>query len=237
MYSFGSGIMYGTALTDASGAAITTPTPVPFGTLQDVSLDISFNKKELYGSLQFPVAIGRGTAKIGGKAKFATMNGAMLNNIFFGQTLNNGIESLVRDIAGVAIPTTPYQITPTPPSSGTWAADLGVLNASGVPMTKVTGTPTTGQYAAAAGVYTFAAADTGLVVFISYTYTATSTSAKKQTVVNQTLGTQPTFAMDLMAQYNGKQVYFHLYQCIADKLSFATKLEDFLVQQLLVFIS
>ncbi len=62
------------------------------------------------------------------------------------------------------IPTSPYQITASQPL-GTWAQDDGVTG-----YTKVTGSPTTGQYSVNAGVYTFAAADTGNDVLINYSY-------------------------------------------------------------------
>jgi hypothetical protein len=55
---------------------------------------------------------------------------------------------------------------------GAWGSDLGVkFTGSGVPLTAVTGTPSTGQYSvSSAGVYTFAAADVGLPVTIAYGY-------------------------------------------------------------------
>lgn len=230
-YQFGSGVLIGTPLTDATGAAIANPTPIQFGALQDVSIDISSENKTLHGQNQFPLAVGRGKAKVSGKAKFAQINGLILNSLFFGQTVSNGIAADFIDTTGTAIPTTPFTITPTPPSSGTWAYDLGVKNASGLPMTRVSGSPTTGQYSVAAGVYTFAAADTGLTVFISYGYTATSTSAVKSTVSNVLMGQAPTFQADFFTTYNGKNLTFKLYSCVATKLTFATKLDDFMIPE------
>jgi hypothetical protein len=66
------------------------------------------------------------------------------------------------------IPATPYQITALQPN-GTWGQDDGVTIA-GVAATPVNGTPTTGQYNVAAGVYTFAAADAGKAVVLNYSY-------------------------------------------------------------------
>ncbi len=83
-YMFGSGLLWGTPQQDASGNAISNPTPVLFGTMQDVSVDMSFDLKQLYGQSQFPVALGRGKGKIDCKAHIASINGAMLNTIFFG---------------------------------------------------------------------------------------------------------------------------------------------------------
>ena len=48
-FVFGSGILWGTAQTDAAGSPLATPTPIQFGTLQDVSLDVSFENKTLHG--------------------------------------------------------------------------------------------------------------------------------------------------------------------------------------------
>lgn len=74
-------------------------------------------------------------------------------------------------IAGEAwtIPATPFQITTSQPY-GAWMADSGVTYANGTPLTAVSGTPGTGQYSVAAGVYTFSAGDAGAPVLISYGY-------------------------------------------------------------------
>lgn len=60
----------------------------------------------------------------------------------------------------------PYELT----TITRWSAgDRGVtFAASGVALTAVTGTPATGEYAVDGSVYTFAAADAGLAVLISY---------------------------------------------------------------------
>lgn len=229
---FGSGDLWATPLTDYQGNAIANPTPVMFGTLQDISVDISFDTKQLYGQLQFPVAVGRGKGKITGKAKFAQLNGALVNSVIFGQSVSNGILSDNYDTTGAAIPATPYQITPTVPSSGTWSRDLGVINASGVPMTRVASAPATGQYSVSAGVYTFAAADTGLTVFINYAYTATSTTAKKSTVINAPMGYAPTFGCDLYDGYSGKNLALRLYSCISSKFTLTSKLDDFWIPEI-----
>jgi hypothetical protein len=299
-YIFGAGIMWGQALTDASGNAITNPSPVQFGTLQDCSLDISFDTKMLHGQNQFPVAVGRGKGKLSGKAKAAQINGLVWNSLFFGQTMTKGIIGDVYDTTGTAIPGTPYTIAPTPPSSGTWLADLGVRNSSGVPLTRVASAPTTGQYAVtsaatgtasfatnvmtvtavttgvfavgqsitSAGVaagtisslgtgtggtgtynlstspgtisaqavtagvgYQFAAADTGLTMFINYQYTATSTTANKSTVVNLPMGYAPSFRCDLSLPFQGKNLILSAPNAISSKLTLSPKNDDFTIPE------
>jgi hypothetical protein len=230
-YGFGAGALWGTPLTDATGTAVANPSPVLFGVLQEVSVDISGDVKELYGQNQFADAVARGKAKISCKAKAARLNGLLLNSIFFGQTVSSGILFDVYDTTGTAIPTTPFTITPTPPASGVWSRDLGVRDQNGNPMVRVASAPATGQYSVSAGAYVFAAADTGQTVFISYQYTATSTKAKKSTVMNVAMGQAPSFRCDLLNGYSGGGLALSLYSCIATKLSFATKQDDFMIPE------
>ena len=302
-FLFGSGVFWGTPLQDASGAAIAVPTPVQLGVMQDISIDISFDTKELYGQSQFPVAVGRGKGKMAGKCKVAQINGRALDSLLFGQGLSAGVTSDVYDVIGAVIPSSPYIVVPTIPLAGTWAADLGIRDSNGIPMTRVAAAPTTGQYsltgaatggtasfatnvmtctvaptlgtfqigqaitsagvavgtfisslgtgvggtgtynlstspgtitaqAVTAGVgYLFAAADVAKTVFMSYQYTAVSTSAQKGTVKNVLMGQAPTFKGDLYVPYGGKSLILTIPQCIASKWTLATKQDDFVVPE------
>lgn len=230
-FAFGTGVFWGTPLTDANGNAIANPTPVALGVLQDLSLDISFDTKTLYGQNQFPVAVGRGKGKMSGKSKFAQLNGVSINALVFGQTMTNGLTSDYYDVVGSVIPSTPFTVTPVVPNSGTWSYDLGVRDANGIPMTRVASAPTTGQYSVAAGVYTFASADAAKQVFISYQYTATSTVSKKSTVSNVLMGLAPTFKGDIYVPYNGKSMILTIPQCVCSKFTFSTKQDDFMIPE------
>lgn len=219
VYEFGSGALFGVR-TDGTGPY----TPLQFGILQDVSMDLSFNLKELMGTYQFPVAVARGAAKITCKAKVARMLSRQWNDIFFGQTLATGQLLTAFDESGT-VPGTPYQVTVT--NSATWTTDLGVYaSVTGIPLVKVSSGPTTGQYSVAAGVYTFAAADTTLVMKISYTYTSTTAGTGKISVANSLLGAGPIFQANFYQTYNSKNLNIQLNQCVSSKLSIATKLED-----------
>jgi hypothetical protein len=61
----------------------------------------------------------------------------------------------------------PYNVSAAAPF-GPWASDFGVSYADGGALTAVAATPGAGQYNVTAGVYTFAAADAGAAVLISY---------------------------------------------------------------------
>jgi len=233
-YIFGAGNMWGIPLQDASGVAITNPTPVPIGTLQDISADFSFEVKKLYGQKQFPVAVGRAKGSMSFKAKSADIDAAAWNSLYFGQTLAAGLVDDVIAIVGVAIPTTPFQITPVPPNSGAWSADLGVVNTAGLRFTRVASAPTTGQYSVTAGVYTFASADngSGMSVLINYQYTAAlPSSARKLTVTNLDMGLIPTFRAELYTKYLGKTLVLSIPSAVSTKLSLSTKLDDFAIPE------
>lgn len=219
-YQFGSGNLYGLA-----GAV---PVARKFGALQEVSVDFSFSLKELYGQDQFPLSIARGQGKIEGKAKLASLNGGLVNDLFFGQTNTTGKKVPVNK-EPVTIPATPFQATVV--NGATFYEDLGVVFAlTGIPLVRVASGPTTGQYSVnnTTGQYTFAAADTLLGVLIDYSYTV-SASGNITTITNQLTGTTPSFAAAFAIKYGSSTVYLHLNSCISSKLSFATKLEDFLV--------
>lgn len=231
-FSFGSGVVWTTPLQDAFGATIANPTPLLVGVLQDSSVDLASDTKLLYGQNQFPVAAGRGKGKASGKLKFAQINGVVFNSLYFGQTMTSSIYTAVNDVAGAVIPATPFTITPTVPNAGTWALDLGVRDANGNPMTKVASSPTTGQYSVTAGAYLFATADAGKLVFISFRYTGTSTTAKTSTVKNIPMGAAPSFRCDLTNQLGGNGLDLTLYSCIANKLSFGPKQDDFMTLEI-----
>lgn len=228
--AFGAGVLYGTQQTDAAGAAIVNPTPVRFGVLQDVSIEISFELKKLYGQKQFPVAAGRGKGSISCKAKAAQLNGAIFAGLFFGLPMTAG-ESRVADLE----PKVGSGATGTTVNSATWAADLGVVyTATGLPLKRVATAPTVGQYSVAAGVYTFAAGDTAANaaggVLISYRYTVAAVGGNVA-ISNQLMGYAPTFSVDLLVPFKGKQLTLSLFECISSKFSFPTKQDDFIVPE------
>ena len=75
MFVFGSGVLIGTP---------TGGSPINFGLVQEVSLNVAATTKALYGQYNFPVAIGSGTKKMTGKAKMARVSGQALGSLFFG---------------------------------------------------------------------------------------------------------------------------------------------------------
>jgi hypothetical protein len=117
------------------------------------------------------------------------------------------------------------------PNSGAWSRDLGVRDANGTPYVRVGSAPTTGQYTVSSGVYTFAAADVGKTAYISFQYTATSTTAPRLDIMNVQMGYAPSFAIDFYLPYQGKQLIITAGNCVSDKFSLATKQDDFMIPE------
>ncbi len=230
MINFGSGKLIAVPTNLADGTVIANPTPVILGTMQDVSLDLSTEIKTLYGSKRYPIAVGQGKGKTEIKAKYAEIDGAIMGSLFFGKASTAGIKAAMFDFAAT-IPATPFAITIAPPSSGTFVADLGVLDATtGVQLTRVASAPATGQYsvAVATGIYTFAAADTGKAIKISYEYSASS-GGQIYTMTNETMGYTPSFTLLLQNGYDGKTMVCKLNRCVSGKLSVPLKSDDFAI--------
>lgn len=204
------------------------PTPVNISVLQDVSLDISFTTKELRGNLQFPVDIARGAGKITGKAKTGVIAGGLLSAILNTTSSTGSKLGVLNEIAPV--PASPYTITVA--NSATWVEDLGVYDATAGKFLKcVASAPATGQYSVAAGVYTFAAADTTHSMQISYSYSSASVGITNS-LQNSLMGTSTVFKLELFNNFRGNGLGFVLPAVTIPKLSLPMKAEDYTIMDL-----
>lgn len=228
MIIFGTGKLVAVPTNDAAGVAIANPTPVVLGTMQDVSVDASVELKTLYGSQRYPLAVGQGKGKMSIKAKYADINAAVLGSLFFGKTPAAGIKAAVFDFPAAIPGSSPYTVTVAPPSSGTFVADLGVaFAATGQQLRRVASAPATGEYSVSnAGVYTFAAADQGKAIIVSYEYSA-SGSGQTFNLTNEVMGYTPSFSLLLQNSYDGKNLVMKLNRCVSGKLNLPFKSDDF----------
>jgi hypothetical protein len=226
--SFGSGAVWGER-TDVTGSGIG---PRQFGVLQDIQIDFDWTDKELYGQMQFPVAIARGQGKISGKAKFAQILGLLYSDLFWGTTAALGQFAVSQLEAQAVPPSTPYTITVA--NAATYNDDLGVVYAAtGKRFNRVTTPTVAGTYSVnfATGVYTFSSPDASAALLISYTYNVT-TSGSKVTISNMVMGSTPTFKATFFTTYSGEGLALRLNACTANKLSMPTKIDDWTIHEL-----
>ena len=220
---FGIGALWGQR-TDVTGIG-----PDQFGVLQDNSIDFSFELKELYSQLQFPIDIARGKGKITGKAKMARIFSTLYADLFFGTTTAAG-ETNVSENETHTVGSSP---TVTVSNVSTYVADLGVYynSAGNVRFAYVTGAPSAvGTYTTnGSGAYTFFTGDIGQAVNISYVFT--DASGKTITITNEFMGYTPqwqgTFYNEKNTQGVTGQITLRLNQCVSSKLSFPTKIDDY----------
>ena len=227
-YQFGSGVMWGIPTLTIAGAAVAVPTPVPFGAMQDVSIDISSSVKELFGLKQFPLAVARGTAKVNGKAKAARITAAFFNQLF-GETPTQAGEVNVKYQESLTIAAN----NATVGNNATFGLDLGVIYAAtGLPLARGAAAAA-GIYSCNNGVYSFDPADVAnnAVLKASYTYTKNASPGQLITLNNQLLGNQPQFKIVLNQSFQGKNLTLTLNRCVGTKLTIATKLEDFTIPE------
>lgn len=234
LITFGAGSMFATPKIDVNGAAVTVPSPVQFGIMQNITPDETFEYKELYGANQFPVAIGRGKGKMSLKAQIANISAELFNTIYYGVGTSSAAQRIYDDEIGFSIPTgTPFTVQPTSPTSIV-VADLGVQSAvNGIPYTRVSSGPTGGQYSYATGVWTFASQDAARTPLINYLYSIASPGdAKLVTVRNSPMGTCPVFAIDLQETFQGMWITVRFPNVVATKLSGGYKNDDFTLYDL-----
>jgi hypothetical protein len=229
MFEFGAGILTGLR-TDIAGVQ----TPRQFGTLQDVAIEFAGDIKELYGSLQFPVDVARGKTKITGKAKLATLQGRFYNDIFFGQTVATGQLKFTVPPGEAFTPGT-GSVTYTVAFAGsTPLVDQGVFYTSGTGEQLNASSTASGAgtylFTATTGVYTFASADIGNPVLLNYTYTVTS--GYNIAIGNPFMGTTPRFAVTLKQIFESNQIVLVLNQCVAARLTYPTRIDDYTIQDL-----
>lgn len=231
--AFGAGALWGNR-TDVTGSGIG---PDQFGILQDVQIDWDWTTRELWGQFQFPVDIARGQGKIIGKAKFARIFGAIYGDLFFGQTPATGQLTVSENEAAVVPAGSPYTVTVA--NAANFSDDLGVFYAAGANagnrFTRVTTPSAAGQYSVnlGTGIYTFAAADAGAALMISYLFN--STSGKKLVLTNKLMGFTPTFKATFYTSKTTQGVpaglALVLNACTASKLSLPTKTDDYEIQE------
>lgn len=222
-YVFGTGQLFATPV---GGGA-----PLRFGALQDVSIDLSADIKELHGQYQFALDTARGKTKVEWKASTGNIDAAAFNQIYFGQTVVAGDQLIqVFNEAGTVPGASTYTVTVA--QGANFVMDLGVYLASnGSPLKQVPSAPGAMEYSVSAvGVYTFNSAQASAAMLFNYLYEGANGGTI--TVGNALMGSTPKFQLVASQLYDGKSFTMILYSAVADKLSLPLKQDDYLIAEL-----
>jgi len=213
------------------------------GYCNEFSYDETAEMKELYGSLQYALAIARGTIKATGKIKSAQVSGIALNAVFHGMNMTAGGLAMAQNELGIIATN-----TLTVANASKFDTDLGLTYAAGVNaglplLRQAAGTAqaslTVGQYTVtAAGAYTFSTADQtaqtalGATALIYANYAYTTTTGQTKIVMNQPIGFTPTYQIDYGVLFQGKLYYNRFFAAVSNKLATAHKLSDFVMPEI-----
>jgi hypothetical protein len=208
--------------------------PSFLGVLQDLEIDIAVTLKELTGAYRMPIDIAPANMKVTGKAKFARIQGASVNNLLLGQTEtdNAGIDMAVAE--NFSVPSSGPYTYQTANHAG-FLEDLGVFYANGgaqlQPVTVLVGN-TPGQYTQSGGTYTFSSGDGGAALVAYYGYSATS--LVQLSLANQLMGSGPVFGLQAKQDYFvagvEKKLILKLNACRASKWTLPFKNTDYTIQ-------
>lgn len=223
MFQFGIGDMFATP----TGGNLATPSfPQRFGVLQDVNVDIDQKLAELRGQNKFPDDVAPSDMTMKGKGGFAQIEIDIYNALYFADTVTaNQTKQMIADEAHTVTVTT-ATVSGTVPI----LVDLGVkVQATGQILIQVPSAPAAGQYSVnlTTGVYTFNAAQTGIVALISYV-PALVAAGRTLVVNNHIQGYGPIFDLWLRQPYQGANG-MHLFACRASKMSAPMKRDGYLI--------
>ena len=198
--------LFGTGLATLTSTASGAQTPIVVAVLQDISVDISSKVVDLIGGMQVAVDKAKAEVKWSGKFKSGYFAGGLIAAILSGSTIAVGSQQPIFGETFTLAAGTYTTIKGALTIAGA-AGDLGVFDTTANKfLTAVASGPATGQYvpATSSGVMTFAAADNGHVIQVSYLYTAASTGTTI-TYNNQYMGTNTTFSFRLFNNYQAAQ--------------------------------
>lgn len=205
-------------------------TPIKFGDLKDISIDVTSEFHYPSSQLQWKPNAANRLKIIKGRAKVGIIDGRILAELFFGKDLTSGGKFVQRDESRV-VPDTTFQVTAVPPTGGTFVQDLGVQDGTtGLPMTKMTGSVSSGKYSVnSSGLYTFNADMVAKTVVLCYTYS--KTSGNYLAISNEIKQNAPSFQVILDNQYNGKKTTWILNKCISQRFSLPATVEKFVIPE------
>lgn len=233
----GSGRLY---LRPVGGNEAANPTPIQGFTVQDVTLDVAGEIKELRGQYQFPDDTATTDKKLNGKFGIGRKDLTLFNQIFYADVISVTGQSVAPNVASTVPATGPFTITPTVPASGTFEEDLGVYyTGTGIELLNVATVSAAGQYQinASTGTYTFFSADASANVTISFSYTLTGHGATYQ-IHQQVIGWGPIIEVWIVDVYqplvvSGANVYntIRVYNAKVNKITIGNKRADYSIPE------
>lgn len=181
-------------------------------TIKQFGINFSEDDVELMAGSKFAIDRRSGPAKAEGKIKVAAYEPMFGHLVMAGSTIEDGYEALA-DEESHSIPAASGPYTAVVTNAADYVRHWAVRFAgkAGRPLTRVyTGTPTAGQYLVneTTGTYTFAAADAGKAILISYQYAVTA-SGQTLVITNGQMGQGVTCSLLGYREDEGKVLGYY----------------------------
>jgi hypothetical protein len=213
----------------------TSNTAIPLSIAKSATIDVKQERKPLRGQNMDPIDMLAGAREITLKLANNDFRASTFQLAFQGSTLTPNATKLASIAEPFTVPTTPFQVTVS--NSATWSEDGGVLDlTAGKWLTRVASAPATGQFSAAAGVYTFAGADVAHNTVITYSYTSTlagsQTLTQNQQVVQASTGYLVRIYNNWVINGTTRPLGLEFPSVHFSDLSFALKNDDWTEQSL-----
>lgn len=207
---------------------VAVPTPRHIMTIQETSFDFKGDLKRLMGEGQYAVDAAIGSVEISLKCKNGQLNMRTVNELFFAKTVAASGEEFVENeqitvAAGAA----------TLAGGAATLGDYGIFNkATGEQYTRVASAPAAKQYVfGASGALSFNVSENANVLLANYTKT-NSTTMESIDLTNDLAGTTVTVeGLFHKKMRDGRQLNIRLYNLIVPSLSFAAKLNDYVMPE------
>ena len=199
------------------------PNTIRVGVIQEISIEIKRDLKELFGEGKYAVDVASGNESISGKYKSGEFDPNWLAENFLAATKSTGTLELVRGEVG-----TVATATVTVSGAADFSEDYGVIDRlTEKPLKRVASAPAVGQYTVneGTGVYTFNATDNGKAVQISYL--KETTTGETYTVNNSLAGDSVYCSLFLYkTSRTGKKFGLRLANATFESASFGFKLNE-----------
>lgn len=198
----------------------TNASKVSLAVIKNWTFELSQESSDLQGSgldLLDTLPIKR---SLKGKLSLSDFSSSIIAAVTSGTTISAGVK--LGTTYQTTVPSTPFQVTPTPPGSGTFYKDLGVVDLDAKKEMTCAATATgTGVYAVneSTGQYTFNTADATHNVLISYSYSVAG-SGQTLEIASASAGVaSSTYALHFYGSAGGKSYGIYIPACRLPNLS------------------
>lgn len=219
--------------------------PVELGVVQNASVELKVDLKDLRGAFRYPIAVADGKGTAMGKVMFMQLWPTTLAAIL-GGTQSTGAPQAAINEAGVVPGSVAYTVTLANGATMSAGSEIVTVIVNGSPVfyqrttaggeaSATVTSPTGGKYSiTGAGVLTFLVGDASRVISTTYLYTPAVATQNAQVALTQVgMNTAPTFQLTLIGI--GKNVYTNAAQqfivqfnsCLAPSFKLDFKLDDF----------